>query len=139
MSNDINLATYLAEKYHAGQKYGDEDYLYHLFQVTASVRDGTTDERHQQVSMLHDILEDTACTESLLRTLFEDNVVDAVVAITKRKGEANSDYLARVKANPMARVVKIHDSFCNLKESLMRFDAKRVKKYATNIAFLVEA
>jgi (p)ppGpp synthase/HD superfamily hydrolase len=137
MSHDLNLARNLAWKFHAGQMYGNEPYTVHLTEVADSVEAGTTDERLVLVAYLHDILEDTACTAETLSALFEDNVVSAVVAITRSKDESKADYLLRVKANPMARMVKLHDSFCNLRASLMRFDAKRVKKYTEQIAFLV--
>lgn len=138
MSNDIQLAWSLVDKFHAGQLYGKKPYRSHLEEVHDSVAEGTTDDRLGVVSILHDILEDTTCTESTLRWLFEDNVVDAVVAITKKPLQTQADYLAQVKGNQMARRVKMHDSFCNMRASLMRFDAKRVKKYAAVIAYLVE-
>ena len=138
MSNEVGLASNLIEKFHAGQKYGDGPYTDHLYQVYNSVCIGSTDERLQVVALLHDILEDTDCTEALLRQLFEDNIVDAVVALTKQEGELRGDYLVRVKKNAMARIVKMHDTTCNLKESLSRMDKKRIAKYADQLRFLVE-
>lgn len=135
---DRELAKTLAIKYHAGQRYGYEVYTNHLQAVADSVAEGTTDERLVIVAWLHDILEDTTCSETLLRTLFEDNVVDAVVAMTKFAGEERGDYLIRLKKNQMARMVKMHDTFCNLRASLMRFDAKRVRKYSDQLNFLVQ-
>jgi (p)ppGpp synthase/HD superfamily hydrolase len=116
--------------------YGNKPYTVHLEQVAASVKQGTTDERMVIVAFLHDILEDTACTPTVLAAFFEDNIVHAVVAITRTKGETKDAYLAKVKANHMARIVKIHDSLCNLRASVMRFDAKRIKKYTEQIAYL---
>mgnify|MGYP006921325630 CR=1 FL=1 len=88
------------------------------------------------VAYLHDILEDTACTVNVLAALFEDNIVHAIVAITRVQGEDKDDYLAKVRANRMARIVKIHDSLCNLRASVMRFDSKRIRKYTEQIAYL---
>lgn len=137
MSNEYNLARLIAEKFHAGQLYGDRPYTDHLWQVTSSVEEGTTDERSAIVAILHDILEDTACTIALLASLFDDDVVDAVFAITRQAGESKEDYLKKVKANALARQVKIHDSFCNLRESIMRNDVRRIKKYTDQINYLV--
>lgn len=135
-SSDVHIAKALALKFHAGQLYGDQSYHVHLQQVYESVKKGTTDERMLIVAWLHDILEDTKCTPQVLSSLFEDNVVDAVKAITRWTGMSKEDYLRQVKTNHMARLVKIHDSLCNLKASVMRFDAKRIKKYTEQIAFL---
>lgn len=136
MSSEIVLARELANKFHAGQMYGSDPYTKHLFEVSESVARGTTDERLIVVAWLHDILEDTACTDALLFSLFEDNVVKAVIAMS-RGDCSKEEYLEQVKANPMARIVKIHDSLCNLIASTMRFDAKRIKKYTEQINFLV--
>ena len=133
---DVDIAKALAIKFHAGQSYGNDPYTHHLAQVADSVRTGTTDERMVVVAYLHDILEDTDCTVQTLSALFEDNIVDAVVAITRREGGSKEQYLRDVKANHMARVVKIHDSLCNLRASVMRFDACRIKKYTDQIGYL---
>jgi len=133
----IQLAREIAVKAHEGQLYGEAPYHLHLGQVAYSVSQGTTDLRLVEVAWLHDILEDTAVQEQTLRMLFEDNVVDAVVAISRKPGMEKALYLERCRANPMARIVKIHDSLCNLTQSTRRFDQKRIKKYAEQIAFLV--
>lgn len=130
MIAEINVAWALADKFHAGQKYGNVPYIAHLKAVAVSVSAAHSDERLEIIAILHDILEDTACPPAVLSALFEDNVVDAVHALTKAPHEPRSDYLARVKANPLALVVKRHDALCNLTESLRRGDMKRVVKYA---------
>lgn len=137
-SADWLLAKLLATKYHAGQMYDDKPYVEeHIEAVVASVEAGTTDVRAPIVAWLHDILEDTKCTEEILRALFEDNIVDAVVAITKKPDEPRQEYLVRCRANPLARTVKIHDSACNLKANVIRYDAKRIKRYCEQITFMV--
>lgn len=128
---------HLAWKYHEGQKYGNLPYSHHLQEVADSVAGGTTDERLIQVAWLHDILEDTTMPLLTLYTLFEDNVAKAVEDMTRKQGMERNLYLATCKANPMARIVKIHDSLCNLRASVMRFDQKRIKKYTEQIAYLV--
>ena len=137
LHTDAELARHLACKYHAGQMYAEAPYSKHLQEVAESVTEGFTDERLTTVAWLHDILEDTSCSVATLRELFEDNVVDAVIAMTRGKTEDKAAYLARCKANPMACRVKVHDSLCNLITSTMRFDAKRIKKYSEQINFLV--
>lgn len=139
MSNDRSMAIALAYKYHAGQMYGLSPYTDHLFAVETSVCNAhPTDERLAIIAILHDILEDTSCPAILLNELFEDKVVDAVHALTKASQESRSDYLARVKANPMALIVKRHDALCNLTESMKRGDLKRVAKYSQVLKELCE-
>lgn len=128
----VKLAIELAEKFHAGQTYGVMDYTAHHLQAvrTSVVSANPNDERLEVIAILHDILEDTKCPPSVLTALFEDKITDAVWVLTKAPGEATSDYLARVKGNPLALIVKRHDALCNLTESLKRGDMKRVAKYA---------
>lgn len=102
----------IAIRAHHGQvdKCG-EPYITHPERVAAGVR---ADLRHdadaEAVAWLHDVVEDTDVTLDDLRfERFPRRVVDAVDAITKRKGESFADYYERVKANPLALVVKWHD------------------------------
>ena len=139
MSNDCQIAWALAYKYHAGQKYGKQDYTAHLSDVQDSVsRALPNDERLETIAILHDILEDTKCPPSVLTALFEDKITDAVWVLTKAPGEATSDYLDRVKTNPLALIVKRHDALCNLTESMKRGDFKRVAKYADVLKVLCQ-
>lgn len=132
--NDVELAKHLAFKYHAGQTYGEHFYTYHLEMVARSVRAAyNNDERYVIIAWLHDILEDTACTVDMLNALFDKDVVDAVVALTKHDNETRDEYLIRLRLNPLAREVKLHDAFCNMTESFVRYDKKRVRKYADTI------
>lgn len=136
--NDLELARTIARKFHAGQKYGNNDYMYHLEAVTEKALDDF-DDRLAVIAMLHDILEDTACTLSTLHALFDKDICNAVVAVTKLFADASyEDYIARCKANPLARKVKMYDSSANMEESMRRGDMKRVLKYANQIKLLAE-
>lgn len=134
---DLELASTIAAKFHAGQRYGKHDYMYHLNAVAKSLAQ-ENDDRLPIVGVLHDILEDTECTADLLRQLFDKDVVDAVVAITKTCGESYDAYMAKVKANNLARVTKMHDTLCNLTESTLRRDTKRIIKYSKQLQLLAE-
>lgn len=88
------------------------------------------------VAYLHDVLEDTSLTaQALLGLGVAPWVVSAVEAITKREGEEYGLYLIRVKANHMARKVKIADILYNLADTPSK---KQVKKYAQALKFLLE-
>ena len=106
-------ALVFAAKAHAGQKRRNgSPYIIHPIRVSQEVKD----EVEKVVALLHDVLEDTPCTESDLAH-FGDEVVDAVKAITHRKGESYADYIVRVKANKIATAVKIADISDNLSDS----------------------
>ena len=67
------------------------------------------------VAWLHDVVEDTPTTLEQLGEMMPGYIVDAVDAITKRKGEERYDeYISRVADNPLATLVKIADIQHNL-------------------------
>jgi (p)ppGpp synthase/HD superfamily hydrolase len=75
------------------------------------------------VALLHDILEDTDTTVDELRGLCcDDDIIQAVVAITRRKDEKlYFDFIERVKGNDLAKLVKIYDLEDNM-------DIRRLKE-----------
>lgn len=110
----VDIARNIAIEYHAGDrnKHDGEMYLLHLSRVYENVREADGIEVCQAIAWLHDVLEDTSLTYSELELritphLDTYNVITAVDALTKRKGETNVDYYNRVKANPFARFVKL--------------------------------
>ena len=92
------------------------------------------------VAWLHDSVEDTETTFDDLIYYFGSSVAQAVDAITKRKGESYSEYLNRVKANPIARLVKIADLSHNMDLSrllkITEKDLERKAKYIKAKEFL---
>jgi (p)ppGpp synthase/HD superfamily hydrolase len=77
------------------------------------------------VAVLHDVIEDSHATlEDLRYAGFNETVVEAVDAITKREGERHKlglggqatpywKYLKRIRANPIASLVKLADIYDN--------------------------
>jgi (p)ppGpp synthase/HD superfamily hydrolase len=94
------------------------------------------------VAVLHDVIEDTETTlENLAAYEFPQEILDAIDAITKRKGEKKEAYWARVKANPLATRVKLADIAHNTSEArlaaLSEDERQYLKgKYAKALAFL---
>ncbi len=90
-------------------------------------------EKLTAVGLLHDLIEDTKWTEEDLRKEFPDDVVDAVVALTKVDGENYEQYIQRVMANELAIRVKISDLKDNMDVTrlpeLGEYEIKRLKKY----------
>jgi (p)ppGpp synthase/HD superfamily hydrolase len=136
----LSKASEVAEAAHAGQvdKAG-KAYIHH----PRYVRDQCATEDEKIVALLHDVLEDSEMTpEDLAAEGFEPYIVGAVVAITKVEGESYGDYLARVKANDIARIVKIEDIKHNMDESRLPTKSapiKRMRKYEEALRFLSES
>ncbi|MFQ4149659.1 HD domain-containing protein [Arthrobacter sp. LAPM80] len=113
----IALACDVAAAAHAGQvdKVG-ASYIEHPARVAANVRllFPHAPDAAVAVAWLHDVVEDTEIGFSDLRALgFSLDVMEGVDAMTKRNGERMEDYFARVRANPLARMVKAADLLDN--------------------------
>lgn len=139
MSTLIDKAKKLAFEYHKDQRdRAGKPYLSHL----ETVADGllVKDEHYICVAWLHDIVEDHNYPVDKIRVEFGDEIASAVSAISKIKGEDYQDYLNRVKANEIARIVKLSDLNHNMQLSrLLKVtskDLQRVEKYKKAKAFL---
>ena len=130
----------LAFDLHLGQKdKGGLPYIFHPIAVAEMMKD----EYSTCVALLHDIIEDTEFTIEQLRNLhFPDEVVDGVIAMTRMPGEVYKDYLVRVKANDIARKVKIGDLKHNMDAGRLKSIDKEylsmLKRYTKSLEFLLE-
>jgi len=101
----------MLEKHRGQVDRGGMPYYGHLIRVSRNVLAG----KQKIVALLHDTIEDTDVTaEYLLEQGFPEEIVAAVVAISRREGESYEDFIDRVAANPLARVVKLADLKDNL-------------------------
>lgn len=92
---------------HFGQKdKAGAPYIFHPLHIAENM----VNEDLTVVALLHDVIEDTDFNASDLRKFgFTPAQVDAVVAITRKKDEKYFDYIARLKQNDLARMVKMAD------------------------------
>ena len=109
---------------------GGEPYIYHLYRVARKFENTN----NIVVSLLHDLLEDCPeWNEEKLRLEFPSEIVDAVVCLTKIKGESYLDYLNRVKSNEISLKVKISDLEDNMDIKRLNIltdkDCERLKQY----------
>ncbi len=122
-------AEMVAKEAHQGQydKAG-EPYIEHCRRVAERVRG---DDMAEVVAWLHDVMEDSPGFGGRLLEFGED-VVAAVMALTRFHGEHPAAYYERVKANPVALKVKLADVADNADEArLARLDwetAERLRK-----------
>ena len=137
-STDIQAAMALAQQQHLGalDKAG-QSYITHPERVASRVH--TPEEK--VVAWLHDTVEDTGLTIVDICEKFGPETAASVDAISRRPGEDWDDYLVRVKADPVARKVKISDLIDNsnlsrIPEITLR-DVERQAKYNRALRFLM--
>lgn len=114
----LEKAAQLCVTKHAGQtdKAG-QAYFLHPMRVAVAC---DTDEQ-RIVAMLHDVLEDTDVTvKDLLEQGFPQEIVEAVLSVTRNQGESYEDFIERCTLNPIGRVVKLRDLEDNM--NLLRLD-----------------
>ena len=117
-------------------------YVFHPFHVAECMKD----EASTVTALLHDVVEDTEWTfEQLQAEGFGENVIEALHLLTHKDGifseEDYLQYVAVLKANPIARAVKIADLEHN--SDLTRFgtditerDIMRAAKYQKALILL---
>lgn len=97
----------LAYRAHDGQyDKGGVPYVFHPFHVAEQMHS----EYDICVALMHDVLEDTDYTIDDIRALgFPQDILDALVCITRDKGISYEDYILIVKTNEIATRVKLAD------------------------------
>lgn len=104
----LERAIHLAVKAHAGQKdKAGSEYILHPLRVMNQMK--TKEEKI--IAVLHDVIEDSKITCSLLKAEgFSDTIITAITILTKEETvESYEEYIARIKAHPLARKVKLAD------------------------------
>ena len=150
----IEIAKSIAKKVHGDQvDKKNFPYLAHVYDVAQRVR--KYGESYYIVGLLHDAIED-ACDISEefqqdvimeIKENFDKEIYDAIIAMTKlkpplreTKEDLLTEYLPRLKQNPIALKVKIADSSHNLSKAYLIEDVilqdKLRLKYVKTLDFL---
>ena len=122
----------IATKAHEGatDKYGAV-YFNHVRRV---MNMGESD-NEKIVGVLHDVIEDTHWTfEDLEKEGFSKEVIDALKCVTKTSDDEDyTEFINRVKINPLAIKVKLNDLKDNMDikrmPEVLESDLKRLNKY----------
>lgn len=134
----VELAESLAVRAHAGQMdQAGRPYIEHQERVAAAVR---ANPEAEAVAWLHETLEHTDLTPDLMRQYgIPENVVMAVITLTRWRSQSTAQYLQGVRANALALAVKIADMDDNTSPAqLERTDPqKRAKMVAQYLDYLV--
>ena len=135
-----NRAMQIAYHAHEGQyDVNGIPYVFHPYHLAEQMEDEIT----TAVALLHDVVEDTSYTLSDLRDMrFPDAVLDAITEMTHDKSVPYLEYVAKLKANPVARTVKLadlkHNSDLSRLDVVDRKALSRVEKYRKAISILEE-
>lgn len=136
----VETAISLALRAHMGQ-FDKGGKPYHLHWMTVASK--MTNHYRVLAAILHDTVEDSKGKINfvdLATAGIPSEVVDAVDALTKRKGESNDDYLSRVMESPIAVAVKIEDLKHNMDltrlPEVTERDLKRWEKYRQSLVRL---
>jgi (p)ppGpp synthase/HD superfamily hydrolase len=139
----LEAAEALARQAHDRQcdKVGMPYFETHVQDVQRRVAAAGGDEDQQIAALLHDVLEDTDTTEADLRAAGISDVAMRVVRLmTKVEGEDDAVYLARIRADPAALVVKLADIASNTDPvRLARLDPVARRRALTKYIGYVEA
>ena len=139
LSNDLMKAFKVAIKAHHGvMDKSREPYILHPITVANSI--GMPDGDLKVIALLHDVVEDSDVTlQDLEDEGFNENVVEAVDALTRRIEESYFQYIDRVKKNPFAVVVKKADLKHNMSRNRnFKISDNLRKKYEKAEAILSE-
>ncbi|WJQ79806.1 HD domain-containing protein [Brevibacillus brevis] len=103
----LEKAIYIATQAHEGQvDKGGNPYILHPLRIMLKMSTVET----MISAVLHDVLEDTDVTvEELRNEGFSEEIIAAVIALTRNDDETYMEFVGRTKQNPIARLVKLGD------------------------------
>ncbi|KMZ40037.1 MULTISPECIES: HD domain-containing protein [Bacillales] len=103
----LEKAIVIATQAHAGQvDKGGNPYILHPLRIMLKMSTVET----MISAVLHDVLEDTDVTvEELRNEGFSEEIIAAVIALTRNDDETYMEFVGRTKQNPIARLVKLGD------------------------------
>ncbi len=113
---------------HAGDLYAEgHPYIWHVLDVARRLR--PVGARYEIVGVLHDTVEHELATLKEVEKYFGTEIRKGVAAMSKFKGDRYfKDYMPRVMANDIARVVKYADATDNLGRTILIEDPERREK-----------
>lgn len=145
----VNTTIERIKIWHDGQYYGTKpywthclavaDYGYHFFK-------SEWNENAHIAALLHDVIEDTDITASILEhTGYNQNIIDTVVLLTKDKNLTYEENIKKIinSKNHNAMMVKYSDNFVNFTGDKYDWERnRRMKsqtKYAKSMGMLLDA
>lgn len=84
-------------------------YIFHPYHLAEQMEDEYT----VCIALLHDVVEDTSVTLEDLAQKFPREIIDALALLTHDDATPYLEYVQKIKANPLARTVKLADLMHN--------------------------
>lgn len=112
-----NCIEYIKEKHKGQKRKQGTPYYMHPVEVCKILKEKGFPKEYQIVGLFHDLLEDTDTTYEEIEKLTNSEIAEAVKLLTKEEGYIMSEYIKRIKENPIARMVKLADRIHNLSET----------------------
>lgn len=131
----------IAIRAHEGQQdKSGREYVMHPIRVAERCKDT----RAKIVALLHDTIEDTDVTiEYLRKEGFPEEIIDAVLSVTKQDGENYEDFVRRAAKNAIGKGVKIADLEDNMDIrrliEIKEEDVARLRKYLSAWQYLINS
>lgn len=121
----------------------DQPYVLHLLRVMHQCQSDDA----KIVALLHDIVEDTEVSLSMLQNLgFAERIVDAIACLTHHNSETYEDYVVGLSTDPIAVECKIADLKDNYRIERVAFregaeheDLARLQRYILSYRFLTKS
>ena len=119
----MNIFDFVEKKFEGKTDKCGKPYVLHIYRVAKAAKETyfallseTEEYEVYKIALLHDILEDTDTTVDELKTVdnISNNIIDAVVTLTRTKEETYNEYIERVSKNRLATLVKLHDLIDNM-------------------------
>ncbi len=126
-----DYALRIAIRVHDGQKdKSGREYIMHPIRVAERCKEP----KAKIVALLHDTIEDTDVTPEYLRSEgFPEEIISAVLSVTKQEGESYEDFVCKASENAIGREVKIADLEDNMDvrrlKEITDKDVDRFRKY----------
>ena len=110
---------YAYEKHFGQYRKGGLLYISHPVAVAERLWQKGYGDNYLITALFHDLLEDTTATEEDILRLSNEEVLKAVKILTKTKGYIMSEYVQKIKENPIAYAVKSSDRVHNLSSAFI--------------------
>lgn len=130
----------IAIRVHDGQKdISGREYIMHPIRVAERCKEP----KAKIVALLHDTIEDTDVTPEYLRSEgFPEEIISAVLSVTKQEGESYEDFVYKASENAIGREVKIADLEDNMDvrrlKEITDEDVTRLRKYLRAWQYLIK-
>lgn len=129
--NTLEKSLQIAIQAYTGQKdKAGKTYILHPLRIMAKM----STENEMAVALLHDVIEDSDISaHDLLNEGIPQNIVEAVVLLTRNSDENYSDFILKLANNPLAAKIKKADIEDNINilrlNKLGSSDFDRIRKY----------